>query len=168
MATDVVFYTPYVANFYTKILNAGRTLPSQSPHTRNAFLEVFMKRMTALFSAALLSAGLMSATAHAQQDPAAAPEQPQATAPAMDFSDEQLQQFADASQEIAVISQEYTERLHSAEDEASQQEVRMEANDKMVEVVEDSGLDVDTFNAIGQAIQQDPELMQRVQEMAQS
>ncbi|MFO7649514.1 MULTISPECIES: DUF4168 domain-containing protein [Halomonas] len=127
-----------------------------------------MKRMTALFSAALLSAGLMSATAHAQQDPAAATEQPQAQAPAQDFSDQQLQQFADASQEIAVISQEYTERLHAAEDEASQQEVRMEANDKMVEVVEDSGLDVDTFNAIGQAIQQDPELMQRVQEMAQS
>ena len=127
-----------------------------------------MKRMTTLFSAALLSAGLMAATAHAQQDPAASPEQPQAAAPAMDFSDDQLQQFADASQEIAVISQEYTERLHAAEDEAAQQEVRMEANDKMVEVVEDSGLDVDTFNAIGQAIQQDPELMQRVQEMAES
>lgn len=126
-----------------------------------------MKRMTALFSAALLSAGLMSATAHAQ-DPAAAPEQPQAAAPATDFSDAQLQQFADASQEIAVISQEYTERLHAAEDEASQQEVRVEANDKMVEAVEDSGLDVDTFNAIGQAIQQDPELMQRVQQMAEA
>ena len=124
-----------------------------------------MKRMTALFSAALLSVGLMSATAtHAQEDPAMAPEQ---AAPAQDFSDEQLQQFADASQEIAVISQEYTERLQAAEDEASQQEVRMEANDRMVEVVEDSGLDVDTFNAIGQAIQQDPELMQRVQEMAE-
>lgn len=127
-----------------------------------------MKRMTALFSAALLSAGMMTATAHAQQDPAQAPEQPQAAAPAQDFSDEQLQQFADASQEIAVISQEYTERLQAAEDESSQQEVRMEANDRMVEVVEDSGLDVDTFNAIGQAIQQDPEMMQRVQEMAQS
>ncbi|MFY0992564.1 DUF4168 domain-containing protein [Halomonas sp. C05BenzN] len=127
-----------------------------------------MKRMTALFSAALLSAGMMTATAHAQEDPAQAPEQPQAAVPAQDFSDEQLQQFADASQEIAVISQEYTERLHAAEDETAQQEVRMEANDRMVEVVEDSGLDVDTFNAIGQAIQQDPELMQRVQEMAQS
>ncbi len=127
-----------------------------------------MQRMTALFSAALLSAGLMAATAHAQQDPAAAPEQPQAEAPAMDFSDEQLQQFADASEEIVVISEEYTERLQSAEDQAAQQEVQMEANDKMVEAVEDSGLDVDTFNAIGQAVQQDPELMQRVQEMAQS
>jgi len=44
--------------------------------------------------------------------------------------------------------------------------VRTEANDRMIEVVEDSGLDVDTFNAIGQSIQQDPEMMQRVQEMA--
>ncbi|MGQ4878843.1 DUF4168 domain-containing protein [Billgrantia sp. LNSP4103-1] len=127
-----------------------------------------MQRMTALFSAALLTAGLMTVQAHAQQDPAQDPAgQPQAQAPAQDFSDDQLQQFADASQEIAVISQEYTERLHAAEDEQTQQEVRMEANDKMVEVVEDNGLDVDTFNAIGHAIQQDPELMQRVQEMAE-
>ncbi len=140
-----------------------KTLPLAGGH-----LEESMKRMTALFSAALLSAGLMSVTAHAQQDPAAAPEQPQAAAPAMDFSDEQLQQFAEVSQEIVVISEEYTQRLQAAEDEAAQQEVQMEANDKMVEAVEDGGLDVDTFNAIGMAVQQDPELMQRVQEMAQS
>lgn len=127
-----------------------------------------MTRITALISAALLSAGLMTATAHAQQDPAAAPEQPQAAAPAMDFSDDQLQQFADVSQEIVVISEEYTERLQAADDEAAQQEVQMEANDKMVEAVEDGGLDVDTFNAIGQAVQQDPELMQRVQEKVES
>ncbi|RDB43573.1 DUF4168 domain-containing protein [Halomonas sp. DQ26W] len=129
-----------------------------------------MQRMTALFSAALLTVGLMAVQAHAQdatQDPTADPQQPQAIAPAQDFSDDQLQQFADASQDIAVISQEYTERLHAAEDEQTQQEVRMEANDMMVEVVEDSGLDVDTFNAIGHAIQQDPELMQRVQQMAE-
>ena len=67
-----------------------------------------------------------------------------------------------------MLSQDYTERLKSAEGEKAQQQVRMEANKEMVKVVEDSGLDVDTFNAIGQAIQQDPELMQRVQEMAQS
>lgn len=127
-----------------------------------------MNRITALISAALLSAGLMTATAHAQQDPAAAPEQPEAAAPAMDFSDDQLQQFADISEEIVVISEEYTERLQSADDEAAQQEVQMEANDKMVEAVEDGGLDVDTFNAIGQAVQQDPELMQRVQEKVES
>ncbi|HBP42874.1 MAG: DUF4168 domain-containing protein [Vreelandella alkaliphila] len=126
-----------------------------------------MQRMTALFSAALLATGLLVGTAHAQQaqDPAQDPMAAQ-QAPVQDFSDEQLQQFADASQEIAVISQEYTQRLQEAEDENTQQEVRAEANDRMIEVVEDSGLDVDTFNAIGQSIQQDPEMMQRVQEMA--
>lgn len=123
-----------------------------------------MQRMTALFSAVLLTAGIMSAPAMAQETDAQT-QQPQAAAPATDFSDQQLQQFADASQEIAMISQKYTEQLQSAEDEAAQQEVRKEANDKMVEAVENSGLEVDTFNAIGQAIQQDPEMMQRVQGM---
>ncbi|MBP5978868.1 MAG: DUF4168 domain-containing protein [Halomonas sp.] len=127
-----------------------------------------MQRLTALFSAALLATGLMASTANAQQtqDPAQDPMATQQAVPAQDFSDEQLQQFADASQEIAVISQEFTQRLQEAEDEAAQQEVREEANDRMIQVVEDSGLDVDTFNAIGQSIQQDPEMMQRVQEMA--
>ena len=126
-----------------------------------------MQRLTALFSAALLATGLMTTAAYAQQtqDPA---QDPMATqqAPAQDFSDQQLQQFADASQEIAVISQDYTQRLQEAADEQSQQQVRAEANDKMIKVVEDSGLNVETFNAIGQAIQQNPEMMQRVQEMA--
>lgn len=126
-----------------------------------------MQRLTALFSAALLATGLMATAAHAQQSQESAPDSMTSQqAPAQDFSDEQLQQFADASQEIAVISQEYTERLQAAEGEQAQQEVRSEANDEMIKVVEGSGLDVETFNAIGQAIQQNPEMMQRVQEMA--
>ena len=130
-----------------------------------------MRRMTALFSAALLSAGMMSMPAMAQQDSATqqggAPQQGQAAN--QNFTDQQLQQFADASQEIAQVSQDYTQRLQEAQgDQAKQQEIRMEANDKMVSIVEESGLDVETFNAIGQAIQQDPELMKRVQQMAQS
>ncbi|MDR5868034.1 DUF4168 domain-containing protein [Halomonas koreensis] len=127
-----------------------------------------MQRFTALCSAALLSIGLMGSMAHAQESADAASEAPQAEAQAQDFSDAQLQKFADASKEIAVISQDYTQQLQEAEGDEAQQQVRQEANDKMVEAVEQSGLEVNTFNAIGQAIQQDPELMQRVQEMAQA
>lgn len=129
-----------------------------------------MQRITALFSAALLSAGLMSSVAYAQDgtDAAASQGQTQAQqAPTQNFSDAQLQKFADASEEIAVISQDYTQQLQNAEGDEAQQQVRQEANSKMVEAVQNSGLKVDTFNAIGQAIQQDPELMQRVQGMAQ-
>ncbi|MFG6176697.1 DUF4168 domain-containing protein [Halomonas sp. THAF12] len=129
-----------------------------------------MQRITALFSAALLSVGLMGSMAHAQENADGAADQASAEtqAPAQNFSDAQLQKFADASKEIAVISQDYTKQLQEAEGEEAQQQVRQEANDKMVEAVQSSGLEVDTFNAIGQAIQQDPELMQRVQEMAQA
>lgn len=130
-----------------------------------------MRKMTALFSAALLTAGMISVPAMAQQDtqqnPSTSAQQSQATA--QNFSDQQLQQFADTSEEIAKVSQEYTQRLKEAgDDQQAQQEIRMEANDKMVSTVEESGMDVETFNAIGQAIQQDPELMQRVQTMVQN
>lgn len=126
-----------------------------------------MQRLTALFAAALLATGLMTTVAQAQETQNADQNSmPTQQAPERDFSDQQLQQFADASQEIAVISQEYTQRLQAAEDEQAQQDVRAEANDKMIEIVENSGLNVETFNAIGQAIQQNPEMMQRVQEMA--
>ncbi|MGQ7247283.1 DUF4168 domain-containing protein [Halomonas sp. V046] len=137
-----------------------------------------MQRFTALISAALLSAGLMSATAHAQssdtQAAAGTSAAPTADAgagaavQAQDFSDGQLQKFADASKEIAAISQDFTSQLQEAEGQEAQQEIRVEANQKMVEAVQQSGLEVDTFNAIGQAIQQDPDMMKRVQEMAQS
>lgn len=127
-----------------------------------------MQRITALFAAALLTAGMISAPAMAQESGSQTQQQQaQQSAPsAQDFTDEQLQKFADASQQIAVISQDYTKRLQKADDQAKQQQIRKEANDKMVSVVQDSGLTVETFNAIGQAIQQDPELMKRVQAMA--
>ena len=132
------------------------------------YLEIYMRKITALFAASLLSAGMVSAPAMAQQsgDNAAQQQTQQAAPSAEDFTDEQLQQFADASQEIAAISQDYTQRLQQAEDQSKQQEIRKEANDKMVAVVEDSGLSVETFNAIGQTVQQDPELMKKVQGMA--
>lgn len=128
-----------------------------------------MQRFATLFSTALFSVGLTvgmtSATVYAQD--AAAPTGAEAAAAAQNFSDAELQKFADASRQIAEISQDYTARLQDAEGQEAQQEVRVEANEKMIEAVHDSGLDVETFNAIGQAIQQDPELMKRVQEMAQ-
>lgn len=129
-----------------------------------------MQRLTTLFAAAVLSTGLMSSMAYAQQDAASAGagEPTQSQAQASNFSDEQLMQFADASKEIAQLNQEYTGRLQDAEGDDAQQQVRQEANDKMVSAVESQGMSVDTFNAIGEALQKDPALMQKVQEMAET
>ncbi|MHB0777610.1 DUF4168 domain-containing protein [Halomonas sp. WWR20] len=126
-----------------------------------------MQRITAFLSAALLATGMAAVPAIAQENSDTAGGAGAAQSQAQNFSDEQLQQFADVSQEIASISQEYTGQLQNAEDEAAQQQIRQEANDAMVGAVQDSGMSIEEFNNIGQAIQQDPQLMQRVQQMAQ-
>ncbi|MDH4572411.1 MULTISPECIES: DUF4168 domain-containing protein [Salinicola] len=123
-----------------------------------------MQRITAFLAAAMMTTGLASAPVMAQES---ADSGAQAQAPAQNFSDDQLQQFADASQDIAMISQDYTEQLQNASDEGEQQKIRQQANDEMVQAVQDSGMSVEQFNSIGQAIQQDPQLMQRVKGMVQ-
>ncbi|WP_027966256.1 DUF4168 domain-containing protein [Halomonas halocynthiae] len=126
-----------------------------------------MQRVTNFFAIVLLSTGLVSGMAYAQQDTATADGGAQAEVQASSFSDQQLMKFADASKEIAMLNQEYAGRLQSAEGDEAQQQVRQEANDKMIQAVETQGLSVETFNAVGEAIQNDPELLQKVQEMAQ-
>ncbi|MCI0511397.1 uncharacterized protein DUF4168 [Chromohalobacter marismortui] len=129
-----------------------------------------MQRITAFVSAAILSTGMVAAPmAMAQQDSSAASgsDQAQQGVQTQNFSDQQLQQFADASQQIAQVSQKYTKQLQNAQDKSAQQELRKQANEEMVSVVKDSGLSVKQFNAIGQAIQQNPQLMKRVQGMVQ-
>jgi len=129
-----------------------------------------MQRITAIIAATLMTTGMASTVAMAQDNANSAPQsqsQSQSQAPAKDFSDNELQQFANASQDIASISQDYTEKLQNASGEGDQQKIRQKANDEMVAAVKDSGMDVEKFNSIGQAIQQDPQLMKRVQGMAQ-
>ncbi|ARS53500.1 DUF4168 domain-containing protein [Kushneria konosiri] len=124
-----------------------------------------MKRFAAVVSASLVATGLAATPALAAQ------EQPtqgaQSQQQSQNFSDDQLQNFASASQEIAGISQDYTKQLQGADGADAQQSIREEANQKMVQAVQDNNLEVEQFNQIGQAVQNDPQMMQKVQQMAQ-
>ncbi|MDX3893644.1 DUF4168 domain-containing protein [Pusillimonas sp.] len=119
------------------------------------------KWITTACSAALLAMGAAAAPSMAQQTQAPAAQQ----AP-VNYSDAQLEKFVSASKKVAVISQEYTPKLQSSTDEATRQEVYREADEKMVDVVRKEGMTVEEFNGINQAIQQDPALMERVQNIA--
>lgn len=120
--------------------------------------------ITTLLTAAVLSIGLMSATAHAQEAGGALT---QTQAPAANFTDEQLQQFVDASRELQGLVEEYNPRIQQAPSDAEKQSLMQEANNKMVGVVESKGLDANTYGAIGTAVQSDPELANRVKALAQ-
>ncbi|SPJ33607.1 DUF4168 domain-containing protein [Kushneria phyllosphaerae] len=124
-----------------------------------------MKRFAAVVSASLVATGLAATPALAAQEQPAQGAQSQQQS--QNFSDDQLQNFASASQEIAGISQDYTKQLQGAGDADAQQSIREEANQKMVQAVQDNDLQVEQFNQIGQAVQNDPQMMQKVQQMAQ-
>ncbi|WP_445619197.1 DUF4168 domain-containing protein [Kushneria sp. Sum13] len=124
-----------------------------------------MKRFAAVVSASLVATGLAATPALAAQEQPAQGAQSQQQS--QNFSDDQLQNFASASQEIAGISQDYTKQLQGAGDADAQQSIREEANQKMVQAVQDNNLEVEQFNQIGQAVQNDPQMMQKVQQMAQ-
>ncbi|ART62131.1 DUF4168 domain-containing protein [Kushneria marisflavi] len=125
-----------------------------------------MKRFAAVVSASLVATGLAATPALAAQEQPAQGAQSQQQSQ-KNFSDDQLQNFASASQEIAGISQDYTKQLQGADDADAQQSIREEANQKMVQAVQDNNLEVEQFNQIGQAVQNDPQMMQKVQQMAQ-
>lgn len=135
----------------------------KEPILRNAILP--------LSAACMLALGL-SGTAWAQ---AGAPEQttpPEATQPAQqaatpqsaDFSDEDVAKFAQANQQVQDIQTEYTQKLQdSGGDQEQTASIQQEAQEKMVQAVESSGLGVEKYNQILQVAQADPELVKRIQ-----
>ena len=80
----------------------------------------------------------------------------------IDVSDAQLEQFAEAQVAIIEIQQDFSGRLQNVEDPDRAHELQVQANEEMTEAVADAGLDVESFNAIAMAIQNDPELQQRL------
>src|SRR3546814_20865230 len=90
------------------------------------------------------------------------------TVPTPDYSDAQLERFVSASQKVAMISQEYTPKLQATQNETTKKKVFEEADQKMVKAVQDEGMTVDQFNGINQALQQDPKLVERIQEIGRA
>lgn len=123
-----------------------------------------MKIRNSLMSLVIaLSFGLTAAVAQEGQM------QPPAEPPAdIDVSDQQLEQFAEAQTSIIEIQQDFSERLQGVEDPERAQELQVQANEEMTSAVDAAGLDVESFNAIAMAIQNDPELQQRLTEMLQN
>ena len=145
------------------------------------------KRIAALCSVALFSAGVASTAAIAQNAPvsritessapsASSAAQPSAQSPSAapvqaapgasaNITDEKLQKFVASAQEVAVLTQQYTQRLNGVSDQASQQQVVQEANQRMEQAIQANGLTVQEFNGISDAVERDPALSQRAQQM---
>lgn len=126
-------------------------------------------KKTATLVSVLMALGL-STSAMAEQGygspEQAAPQAPKPeTAPASDFRDADLQKFADVQGDLDQIRNEYSGRLESTKDPDQAAQLQQEANQKMVQTVQNKGLDAKTYSNIALAIQSDPELRNKVQSM---
>lgn len=79
-----------------------------------------------------------------------------------DYNDEELRKFVDAQDGINDIRDEYMGKIEEAGSQDEARKLQMEANDRMVSVIEDSGLDIPTYNAIATAYNSEPSVRNRV------
>ncbi|MGJ3256672.1 MAG: DUF4168 domain-containing protein [Alcanivorax sp.] len=132
------------------------------------------KPITAM--AALLFSSALSATATAQQPGSSGA--PQQGAPqsqnmpqqqnlpdASEFSDADLDAFVATQKDMAGIQQKYSQKLQANKDKPKKaMEVKQEAQQKMVEAVEDNGLELKKYNQIVRLAQHDADFRASLQE----
>lgn len=123
----------------------------------------------ALMALALGSAGSAVAQQQQQQQSGqgqsgggyAAPQEQQGG----EVTDEQLGQFMVAMSSVQDVQEEYAGQIQSTSDGEKAQELRQEAQNKMISAVEDSGLSVPQYNMIAERMRTDPELAERAEDM---
>lgn len=129
-----------------------------------------MTKLNARLVSASLAAVVMAAGASqvsAQQANQAPATQPAPAMQAADISDKKLEKFADSLGEIMEIREDFTAKLEKTGDPAEAQQLQQQANEKMMNTVEDNELSIEEYNAINQAVQNDPQLRDRVIAMVQ-
>jgi flagellar biosynthesis component FlhA len=127
-----------------------------------------MKRLNLIALATALLFGFNAAIAQEEQSSSDMSGQQSAQQqPTKDVSDKELQQFADAQAELAKIQQEYSQKLQNVEDPERATSLQRQANEEMKTAVKDVGLNVQSFNEIAMAIQNSPELQQKLSGMLQ-
>ncbi|MCX5591000.1 DUF4168 domain-containing protein [Alcaligenes endophyticus] len=120
--------------------------------------------MKAFLAAAAIAFGLSSPYALAQ---GAQENAVPATTQAIQPNDTQLTHYVSTYKQVAQAAAEYQPRLEAAPDDAARQNIIQEADQRLVSVVKQSGMSLDEYNGISLAIQQDPNLRQKVESMLQ-
>lgn len=121
--------------------------------------------VAALIAAACLAVGGAAFAQEAQERGApggARQSTPEAAKSADDFSEEELQAFAEVQTEIQDIGQRYQSKVANAEGSSEMQKLQQDMQKEMVEVVQSSDLDVGTYNSIAKAARGDPELQEKI------
>lgn len=83
------------------------------------------------------------------------------------FSSEDLEKFAEARTAVDNIREEYSEEMNDVEDQDQARRLQDKYAKQMVESIQETGLGVQKYNKISMAMQNDPELEQKIDRMAE-
>lgn len=122
--------------------------------------------LTSLLAASLSLAGPAAAqqTQEQKRAPAATGQAPLPSAG--DFSRQQLEAFVDSQKQMGQIQQEYSRKLQNHQGKPDQaMAIKKEAQQALASAVQESGLEVQTYNQIMRLAQQDAEFRTRLQGM---
>ena len=81
------------------------------------------------------------------------------------MTDEDLEKFVTAEKKVNEIRQELTEELSNAGDQQEAQQMQLDAQEEMVEAIQDEEMDIPRYNEIASRMQTDMELRQRAQQV---
>ena len=80
-----------------------------------------------------------------------------------DFSDEKLDQFAKAYDQVQNIQQTYTDKMKQINNKEKAKELQDKYRQKMIKVIRNQGLTVSEYNQIFKAMSNNPEIKDKVQ-----
>lgn len=83
-----------------------------------------------------------------------------------DYSNDELKSFIIANVGIYQLQQQITAQMPNMESEQQKEELMQSANQQMDQVLSEVGLTADEYNAMGQAIQSDVQLQEKVKSVA--
>ncbi|WP_152555107.1 DUF4168 domain-containing protein [Desulfonatronum thiodismutans] len=124
-----------------------------------------MKKVIMLLTGSTLACLLvlaLSVGVHAQTGQTEGQQMMQQPGTPAQFSDAELQKVATAYLEIHEIRMELQETLAGVTDPESAQQMQEQAGAAMVQAVQESGLDVDTYNQVMQEVQVSTELQEKM------
>ncbi len=126
-----------------------------------------MKSTIVKFAALVLALGVSSALYANENAGTSQTEQSiqQSQPSASTLKESNLEKFAAVQKDLESIREEYSEKLGDVSDPSKATELQQEASQSMVKAVENTGLDVETYSQIAQALGNDPELRERVMAM---
>lgn len=126
------------------------------------------KYLKTLAMSALVSVSAVSSVYAGQQSNTQSQTNQQSVSQSENFDDKTLMKFTEAMQAVGQVANKYEAEMQQVEKPEEAQEIQKAAQEEMVAEIENSGLTVDTYTTIAQAVQTDPELRERVLEMVES